>query len=162
MKIMKRTVGVVLGGLLCLLPCARLSAADEAKASEKLVIIVNEGSPLPNPCPAKKLKDVFVGTAVFENKVKLLPVNQRDPEIMGLFLKQFVGGSIGTYVSAWVKKLMAEGGAAPKVLDASEDVIRFVAETKGAVAYLAKKDLPAKAPGVRVLAVSSDKDAVKK
>ncbi|OGR96062.1 MAG: hypothetical protein A2V88_13475 [Elusimicrobia bacterium RBG_16_66_12] len=154
MKIMKRTVGVVLGGLLCLLPCARLSAADEAKASEKLVIIVNEGSPLPNPCPAKKLKDVFVGTAVFENKVKLLPVNQRDPEIMGLFLKQFVGGSIGTYVSAWVKKLMSQGGSGPANAESTEGVVKIVADTKGAVGYLWRKEFTGSEKGVRELRIA--------
>ena len=94
--------------------------------------------------------------------VRIQTVNRTDQEVTAAFIKKFTGMTLGAYKSHWVKKLMAEGGAAPKVLDASEDVIRFVAETKGAVAYLAKKDLPAKAPGVRVLAVSSDKDAVKK
>ena len=57
---------------------------------------------------------------------------------------------------------MSEGGTGPKTLESPAEILRFVSENKAALAYLAKKDLAAKAPGVRVLAVSSDNDPVKK
>lgn len=119
-------------------------------AEEKnIVIIVNANSPLGTKIPMAKISDIYTGKIKFEGKTKLFPANHKETKIFEDFLEKFVNMTSTAYKNHWVKKVFAEGGSAPRIVEKPDEMVKYVSENEGAIGYLWESDLTGKEEGIK-------------
>src|SRR3989338_11655765 len=90
----------------------RMDFAYAEMESQNVVVIVNynllhEKTLLPLEMTQKELKDIYLGNKESANGTKILLTDQKDKKILEVFISQFIGMSVSSYKSHWVKKLFS-------------------------------------------------------
>lgn len=139
MKPRLRTLTRLLMCCLCLIPLG-------AKATESVVIIGHSDVPNVTQDAVQKL---FTGRTVAIDGVLVTPVNaQSGAQLRADFLQTFLNQTEEKYQAYWTVRQFVGKGRPPRNLTSTEEIIKFVRTTKGAVGYLYAKDVP---EGVNIL-----------
>ena len=108
--------------------------------AEPIAVIVNEKSALlsegKSTLELKEVKDIYLGKQKFWKNSLLKPVNQKDKEVLGQFLKKACEMTISNYQYHWLKMELEEAMASPKVIEGKGDIIRYLQNEETAIAYV--------------------------
>lgn len=136
---------------------ASLLAHDlRSQESAKIAIIVNSGFPRAE-LSVGEIKDIYLGRTQSMGQVRIIPTDQKDSAIQAAFLKEFVGVTLSTYKNYWLKKVFGDGAVPPRSLANSNETIKFVSETPGAIGYLHSGDLQSGETRVKAVTVTGRK-----
>lgn len=124
--------------------------AGEALARD-LAIVANVEFPV-SEMTRDQVKEIYRGERLKIGPVRIFPFDQRDPEIRGPFLKEVLGTSPHRYNRYWIKRVFQEGGAPPKVLGSSREVLSRIQDLVGGIGYVWASEAQG-VPGVKVLLI---------
>lgn len=134
---------LAIAGMLCTFP--GLASAED------LVVIGNRSVPVSSLDP-RDVKNIYLGKMkVWDNGMKVQFVTLKDGDIAERFLKQYVKKNPSMFSKYWKKKVFTGGGKPPKAFSREKDLVKYVAETKGAIGYISSKSL---SESVKILSVS--------
>ena len=87
-----------------------------------------------------ELAAVYLGKkSVWKSGAKIVPVLLPEQgSVTRTFVREVVRKSLGQYRAYWKRRLFSGGGAAPKTLPSSRDVVEFVARNPGAIGVVEK------------------------
>lgn len=124
--------------LLITLLVSTLTFSLQAK-SEVIVIGHNEMSEL----NIKMITRIFTGKTIEVNGISVVPVNyhQGNP-IRNEFLIKFLKKNEDKYSAYWTVRRFIGKGTPPKELYSANEVIDYVSQTPGAIAYIEANDMP--------------------
>jgi hypothetical protein len=131
------------------------AAMPSHSGQDDLALIVSAHSEVDklDPLPARRL---FLGLTVTRNGVRLRPVlNESDPQIKALFLKDIVAMSDGTYDRYVLRLALLQGRTEPAVFANNLALIDAVASDPTIVGYMWAKDA-VRDPRVRILRIVSN------
>ncbi len=114
--------------------------------AENVVIVAHEDVPNVTQDIIQKL---FTGRTVAVDGVLVTPVNASPGDkLRSDFLQNFLNQTEEKYQAYWTVRQFVGKGRPPRNLTNTDEIIKFVRSTKGAVGYLYSKDVP---EGVNVL-----------
>ena len=127
--------------LLILLLGDSLGAADDP-----IVLIGHPGLPKADQSSVQRL---YTGRIVSVGQQSAVPVNlPAGHPVRQQFLETILGQDEGQYTGYWLVRRYVGKGAPPQELSDVEEVLRYVSETPGGVAYVPASRLP---PGANVI-----------
>lgn len=131
---------IIIGGILGLLIV--LSMLDVRAADEQLVIIGHKD--VADSLKKEDIKQIFLGRKTrWANDEKILFVVFAEKETYTTFLKEYVGKTVFQYKNYWKKQVFTGKGRMPKAFKTSEEVIKYVSSTEGAISFTMSQDIPA-------------------
>ncbi len=85
-----------------------------------------------------EIQQIFLGrnTQWDENKEKIHFITLEGGDVHEQFVRRFVGKTSSQYGNYWRKMVFTGKGRAPKSLKDPEDVVAYVANTRGAIGYV--------------------------
>ncbi len=89
----------------------------------------------------ENITKVYTGKLIKINNVPIIPIHRKENSIENDFLQQYLNMDRDKYIAYWTVRQYIGKGTAPKALRSSKEVLNFVKNTKGAVAYITKKEL---------------------
>ena len=89
----------------------------------------------------KTVGKVFTGKVITVSGAAINAVNQKNQNVKNKFLQNFVGLDEEKYIAYWTVRKYIGKGVPPKELSSSEEVIRYVQATPGAIGYIDDSDL---------------------
>jgi len=129
-------------------PVLLLSLAVAAYAGE-VKIIVNSSVNVES-ISATELKGIFLATSTSLDGSHVVPVLEKGGPAHEAFLKEYIGKTDAA-LQTYYRSLVFTGKASmPKMLAADEEVVAYVAKTKGAIGYVGAAT---NAEGVKTLEV---------
>ena len=124
--------------LIVLLLSAFLIASAYSEESEIVVI----GSPDLPKTDAATIARIYTGKIIAISGISVKPVNIRSgSEIRNRFLQIFLNQDDEAYIAYWAVRRYIGRGTPPAEMDSSDDVIRFVQSTPGAIGYIEAQEL---------------------
>lgn len=141
---MRKTVTVALLAALAL-------AAAPARA-EPIAVIVHKDHPRAE-VGSEELKSIYLGRRTeWPDGTRAVPIDQA-PSAPGraTFLDKVLGMSAAQFAEHWVDQQVRGNGAAPRVAASPAAAVKFVARTRGAVAFVPVSQVTS---GVKVLFVN--------
>jgi ABC-type phosphate transport system substrate-binding protein len=107
-----------------------------------IIIICNKSVPA-TTISKSELKDIFLGKKTkWDNGQKIRFILMKDSSIHNLFLKKYVKKTSSQYRNHWKQLVFTGKGRAPQKFDSVEQVLKYVAVTDGAIAYIDDKAAP--------------------
>ena len=144
-----------------LLAGGRAPHADTATAppvpKNALVIVVGAQSPL-RDISRKALRRAYLGEVTEEQGMRLVALNQQpgSPARVG-FDRTLLGLEPDAMARFWIDQRIRGQGSAPRAIPNVPLLLRVLAQLPGGVSYVRANELPANAPGVRVLTIDGKK-----
>ncbi|MBI2837106.1 MAG: hypothetical protein HYX75_02255 [Acidobacteria bacterium] len=136
---------------------ASLLAHDlRSQEPTRIAIIVNPAFPQ-NELSIGEIKDIYLGRTQSMRQVRITPTDQKDSDMQAAFLKEFVGVTLSTYKNYWLKKVFGDGAVPPRSLANSNEIIKFVSQTTGAIGYVRSGDLESGETRVKTATVTGRK-----
>ena len=115
------------------------------------ILIVANKSVQEETIKKAELKDIFLGNTIkWEDKTKINIVVQKDNSVTSEFVKEFLKKSTSQFRNYWKMMVFTGKGSTPKTFDKSNDLLAYIASTKGAIGYI---DSGIKPQGVKVIKV---------
>lgn len=149
-RVLGRSIAVV--ALLASLLAHDLRSQEPAK----IAIIVNPGFPRAE-LSVGEIKDIYLGRTQSMPPVRISPTDQKDSALQAAFLKEFVGVTLSTYKNYWLKKVFGDGAVPPRTMANSNETIKFISETPGAIGYVRSGDMQSGETRVKAVTVSGRK-----
>lgn len=105
------------------------------------VIIVNSNNPVAD-ISFKDIKNIYrLKKLNWSGGIAIKPVNLKaNNELRNEFSEKFLNKSSKEMESYYLKRALSGKGQPPKTFATEDEVIRYVSEDKGAIAYVSKKD----------------------
>lgn len=103
-----------------------------------VVVIAHQNVP---KMDIKTVGKVFTGKIIIVSGSAINAVNQKNQNVKNKFLQNFVGLDEEKYIAYWTVRKYIGKGVPPKELSSSEEVIRYVQATPGAIGYIDDSDL---------------------
>ncbi len=103
-----------------------------------VVVIAHQSVP---KMDIKTVGKVFTGKIITVSGAAISAVNQKNQNVKNKFLQNFVGLDEEKYIAYWTVRKYIGKGVPPKELSSSEEVIRYVQATPGAIGYIDDSDL---------------------
>lgn len=120
-------------------------------ASAGDIIVIGNRSVPASQLNAKDIKNIYLGKKkLWENGMKVAFVMLKDGDVTKRFLKSYVKKNPGMFNKYWKKKMFTGAGNPPIVFEREKDLVKYVAETKGAIGYVSSE---AYSDSVKFLAV---------
>ncbi len=139
-------VGVMLILLTGFYPPNLFADAD----AQEIVIIGNQNTA--DSVTKGEIKEIFLGKKTrWADNTGLTFVIFKDEETYGAFLKAYVGKTVSQYSSYWKIQVFNGTGRMPQFFQDKAQVLKFVSETQGAVAFLSSGKIAA--DRVKILSV---------
>jgi DNA recombination-dependent growth factor C len=125
------------------------AAAFTLQTQAQTIVIAN---PSVKAAEASKsdLKDVFTGGSSSLGGSHVVPVLLKSGATNDEFLAEYIGKADAAFRASWRSLVFSGQATMPKSLDSDAAVVAYVAQTPGAVAYIAKSSPH---EGVKVLAI---------
>lgn len=120
-------------------------------AARELAIIVNKSFPaivLTN----KDIKEIYLGQREIIEGIRLKPVDQDyNQAIRKVFMQRIIMLPVDAYSTYWNNRIFQRGGIPPVLRKSSEEVVKTVVETDGAIGYVWLEEAQTVASRVKVL-----------
>ena len=84
------------------------------------------------------LKDVFTGASSSLGSSHVIPVLLKSGAASDEFLTAYVGKSSAAFLASWRSLVFSGQATMPKSLDTDAAVVAYIAQTPGAIGYIAK------------------------
>lgn len=124
--------------------CAGYASSDE-------ILVVANSSVTQSDISAKDLGSIFLGQKKsWDGGEKVVPVTLETGPTHESFMKTNVKKSASQFSTFWKQAIFTGQGLPPKAVNSEEEVIKFVAENKGAIGYIASSTSH---EGIKVLTV---------
>ena len=115
------------------------------------VIIITNKSVDETQLTKQDIQKIFLGKeSQWPDNTKIHVVNLKNDDIHKAFLKEYIGRSATQYKNWWKKMLFTGKGDPPQEFDSVEELVEFVAKTKGAIGYI---DTPPANENVKAITV---------
>ena len=86
------------------------------------------------------IKEIFLGKRVqWSDNSKIHIVTLQNPGLHNAFLKEFIKKSPKQYKNYWKKMVYTGKGKTPRKFGSVQDLLEYVAKTKGAIGYINKE-----------------------
>ena len=110
--------------------------------AEDIVIITNK-SVTADTLKEEDVKNIFIGkmTSWSDNQKINFATLPNDDELHKAFLKKFVKRTPAQYARFWKKQIFTGKGKTPKSFQTEQDMVDFVASTKGAIGYVSTSQI---------------------
>jgi ABC-type phosphate transport system substrate-binding protein len=130
---------IIIGGIWGLLIV--LAMFDVRAADEQLVLIGHKD--VADSLKKEDIKQIFLGRKTrWANDEKILFVVFAEKSTYTTFLKEYVGKTVFQYKNYWKKQVFTGKGRMPKTFKTSEEVIKYVSSTEGAISFAMSQDVP--------------------
>ena len=107
-----------------------------ALAEEAVVVIANKDVPSEKLTP-DKIKKIFLGEVMnWENNEVITVVLLGDETVHKEFIHKYIKRTPAQFLNVWRRNLFTGKGAMPTQMDNIDDLIKYVANTKGAIGYV--------------------------
>lgn len=120
-------------------------------AAKELAIIVNKSFPaivLTN----KDIKEIYLGQREIIEGIRLRPVDQDyNQAIRKAFMQRVINLPVDAYTTYWNNRIFQRGGIPPVLRKSSEEVVRLLVETDGAIGYVWMEEAQAAGTRVKIL-----------
>jgi hypothetical protein len=120
-------------------------------SAKELALIVNKSFPaivLTN----KDIKEIYMGQREMIEGIRLRPVDQDyNQAIRKAFMQRIIILPVDAYTTYWNNRIFQRGGIPPVLRKNSEEVVKTVVETDGAIGYIWLEEAQAVATRVKVL-----------
>ncbi len=127
--------------------CTQITVA----AARELAIIANKSFPaivLTN----KNVKEIYLGQREIIEGIRLKPVDQDyNQAIRKVFMQRIIMLPVDAYSTYWNNRIFQRGGIPPALRKSSEEVVKTVVETDGAIGYVWLEEAQTVATRVKVL-----------
>jgi Gram-negative bacterial TonB protein C-terminal len=124
-------------------------AAASSLASD--IKVIANSSVKADTISAMELKRVFLGEKIsLEDGTHVEPVLEKDGPAQQAFLKQYIGITEDDLQTYYRTRLFTGKGSMPKAFGSDEEVVAYVARTRGAIGYVS---IAAGSEGVKILAI---------
>ena len=101
-----------------------------------MLIIANPSVPA-NSLGPKEIKNLFLGkTTQWENHETVTIVVSKDINVHKSFLDRFIKRTDAQFKNVWRQNLFTGKGKQPVKVETSEELLKYVSETKGAIGYI--------------------------
>jgi hypothetical protein len=129
-----------------------------APASQSaLVVVVSAQSPL-RDISRKTLRRAYSGEPTEEGGARLVPLNQPPGSAARVVVdRTLLGLEPEAMARFWIDQRIRGQGSAPRAIPNVALLLRVLAQLPGGVSYVRRSDLPANAPGVKVLTIDGKK-----
>ena len=128
------------------LPLAQVSAENE-----QLVLIGHEG--VADALEKDDIRQIFMGKKTrWADGTKIMFVVFADKEAYVNFLKAYVGKTYSQYRNYWKKQVFTGKGRMPQSFENSDQLIRFVSGTAGAISFISADSIVAES-SLKVLSI---------
>ena len=142
---------IIIGGILGLLIV--LSMLDVRAAEKQLVLIGHKD--VADSLKKEDIKQIFLGRKTrWANDEKILFVVFAEKDTYTTFLKEYVGKTVFQYKNYWKKQVFTGKGRMPKAFKTSEEVIKYVSSTEGAISFTMSQDVSAD-DSVKIIAIEN-------
>lgn len=116
--------------------CGLIFCCFSTVAAEDVLIICNQDVPV-EQLNRQEIKDIFLGkNKLWDDKTKIIIVTLKDKNDQLPFLKKFIRKSSSQFKNYWRKMVFTGKGKIPKSFDTIEEMLAYVAKTKGAIGYV--------------------------
>lgn len=111
--------------------------------ADEIVVIANKDVPTEH-LTAEAIKKIFLGDTInWEANEGIVVVLLRDETVHKAFIKQYIKRTPTQFENVWRRNLFTGKGARSVRINNMDDLIQFVATTKGAIGYIpADANLP--------------------
>ncbi len=117
----------------------------------EVMIIANESVPV-SSVSKEELEKIYTGKqVVWRNGQSIKPALLEDGQVHKQFVTEFIGKTTNQFVTYWRRMVFTGQGIQPRTFDSVEKLIGYVAETPGAVGYIATSDT---SPNTKTLSVT--------
>lgn len=120
-------------------------------AAKELAIIANKSFPaivLTN----KDIKEIYLGQREIIEGIRLKPVDQDYNQVIRkAFMQRIIVLPVDAYSTYWSNRIFQRGGIPPILRKSSEEVVKTVVETDGAIGYVWLEEAQTVATRVKVL-----------
>jgi hypothetical protein len=120
-------------------------------SARELAVISNKSFPaivLTN----RDVKEIYLGQREIIEGVRLRPVDQDyNQAIRKVFMQRIIMLPVDAYSTYWNNRIFQRGGIPPVLRKSSEEVVRTVAETDGAIGYVWMEEAQAAGTRVKIL-----------
>jgi ABC-type phosphate transport system substrate-binding protein len=114
--------------VLILLICSPAGAGE-------LAVVINPETPV-NSLKKADVKKMFLGKkTLWENGENILPVVLKSGPLHEVFLKELIEKTPLQFSMYWKRIIFTGRGIGPKSFETESELLKYVAETKGAVGY---------------------------
>jgi hypothetical protein len=135
-------------------PAVVSAAAPSASA---LVVIVGAQNPL-RDISRQTLRRAYLSETTEEQGVRMVPLNQMPGAPARVaFDRTLLGLEPDAVARFWIDQRIRGQGNAPRGIPNVALLLRVLAQLPGGISYLRRADLPANAPGVKVLTIDGKK-----
>jgi ABC-type phosphate transport system substrate-binding protein len=144
---MRRRRATLLSLILLALPGHELPAADAS-----FVLITNSSNPVSSLSPETLARYYFKKSRKWPNGWSVTPVDQSaTSSVRTTFTRELLGKRMGEMRDYWLKQTLSGADVPPVTRGADADVIEFVSQEAGAIAYVsAAAKLPAEVKALRI------------
>ena len=118
--------------LLCI-----LFAVATANAQAAVVVIGHAGL---GKLDKKTVKKIYTGKVIEVEGTHITPVNAVSGQLRDQFLHEFLNQNDEKYTAYWTVRRYIGKGVPPKELPDTEEMIRFIQSTPGAIGYLEESE----------------------
>ncbi|MBY0574875.1 MAG: substrate-binding domain-containing protein [Undibacterium sp.] len=123
-----RRRATVLGFILSLMMSASALAGD-------VVVIVNPANTA--SIDEEQIAKIFLGqTKTFSNGSEAIPIDQKEGATREEFGNKLLKKNPSQLKAQWARQIFTGGAKPPKELGSDDDILKFVASTPGAIAYM--------------------------
>ncbi|MBU0995790.1 MAG: substrate-binding domain-containing protein [Proteobacteria bacterium] len=131
------------GDILLFCLAIMLFTAFDVLGEAQIAIIANKDVPADHLTP-EAIKKIFLGdTTNWNANEGIIVVLSKDETVQGAFIKQYIKRTPYQFENVWRRNLFTGKGARSIRISNMEDLIQFVATTKGAIGYVpADTNLP--------------------
>ncbi|MBU0990977.1 MAG: substrate-binding domain-containing protein [Proteobacteria bacterium] len=109
---------------------------DQVSAAEDIYFICNKNIPV-NTLSRNDIKNIFIGKkTTWDNQQKITFVVLKTENVYKEFLLEYLRKNKQQYELYWRQMIFTGEGFFPKFIDSEDKLIKFVAETDGAIGFL--------------------------
>jgi hypothetical protein len=132
-------------------------APASATSAGPLLVVVGAQNPL-RDISRKTLRRAYLGEPTDEQGVRLVALNQPPGSPARVsFDRTLLGLEPDAVARFWIDQRIRGQGTAPRAIPNVALLLRVLAQLPGGISYVRRADLPANAPGVKVLTIDGKK-----
>ena len=104
-------------------------------ANAAVVVIVNPSNSA--TIDDEQIAKIFLGqTKTFSNSSEAIPIDQKEGALREEFGNKLLKKSQSQLKAVWARQIFTGGAKPPKELGGDDEILKFVASTPGAIAYI--------------------------
>lgn len=127
--------GLIQSPLRTFIACCALFGITQPAFAADFVVIVNPANSA--SIDEEQIAKIFLGqTKTFSNGTEATPIDQKEGAIREEFGNKVLKKNPSQLKAQWARQIFTGGAKPPKEMGSDEEILKFVASTPGAIAYV--------------------------